>query len=773
MAQLGPRPTLPHSHKYSHIKSVEIPTQRAVLTGGAMYHSQGESNQNLDSIVDNVPTTKRISFQDQKFNTLPPEVEISQGANCTLSTTSSFYNRQIAETFERLSEVFPNEATEANRSQLWNIAETAYHLADEVYSIKEANIWADNFEIHEDIVQKDEALFRSSMRDLTVMVKRRKKELSPFRLNRERIENATRPDNPERHRLIRLAEKGMPLLLRPGFCPNGSGPLPPLRRKYVTVQSAVNRLLFENFHQKGLAFILTKATALTIPGLHLSPLSWTEKQGKVQGRPIGDCSDGGRELNNEPLNSDHTKDASDELWGQIKHPALEDICLLITDFSISERAADSTFNAEEIVLCKLDLQQAFTLIEFEASDVKHLGMEMTNDRVMFFLCGIFGWTGTPAAFQVVNRAIMDELEYKIKGKALMYVDDIIIATRKKNVNSDIEATNKVCCSLLGDNAVEHKKTESGRNIVAIGYEFDLDKGLVTLSPRNTYRTLYAFMSVDFEETIKVSAMQKLASLASRCSKINVYMKPYVMVLYREYAGRGQHTSFTISSPARHVIWFFRVLLGLTAVCRDRFSRSLMSFRSVVPTLIIEFDASLNGVGILYYIPGAIRDTLIGSCAIDISSLGFGSEAKYQNAAEFLGPVLGIEGLKELGVTAKSIHLRGDSMTALTWAATEKFKGNLVSNAASVFILQGIITGVSVGRVTHLSAENNWRTDFLSRGGSIEDLLLKDPALEKPKKLIINKQKEILALCNPRREIVDEKDFRNFWIEIKQVLQSQL
>ena len=145
------------------------------------------------------------------------------------------------------------------------------------------------------------------------MAKRRKKQLSPYRLNRERIENATRPDNPERNRLLKLADKGTPLLLRPEFCPNGSGILPPLRRKYVMVQSAVNRLLFENFHQKGLAFILTKETALSIPGLHLSPLSWTEKQGKVQGRPIGDCSDGGRELSNEPLNSEYTKTASDEL----------------------------------------------------------------------------------------------------------------------------------------------------------------------------------------------------------------------------------------------------------------------------------------------------------------------------------------------------------------------------------------------------------------------------------------------------------------------------
>ena len=66
----------------------------------------------------------------------------------------------------------------------------------------------------------------------------------------------------------------------------------------------------------------------------------------------------------------------------------------------------------------------------------------------------------------------------------MYVDDIIMVTRKANVEFDVSTATTVCCSLLGDNAVEHKKTEVGRNIVAIGYEFDLNKSLVTLSPRN-------------------------------------------------------------------------------------------------------------------------------------------------------------------------------------------------------------------------------------------------------------------------------------------------
>ena len=137
--------------------------------------------------------------------------------------------------------------------------------------------------------------------------------MEPNRLNQYRIEQHLRKDNPEKEKLLLLAEKGMPLMLRPGFVANGTGHLPALRKTYINVKSAVNRLLVENFHDQGLAFILTKKTALEIPGIHFSPLHWTEKQGKRQGRPIGDCSDGGIEKGNEPLNSTHTKEQSDIL----------------------------------------------------------------------------------------------------------------------------------------------------------------------------------------------------------------------------------------------------------------------------------------------------------------------------------------------------------------------------------------------------------------------------------------------------------------------------
>jgi hypothetical protein len=41
---------------------------------------------------------------------------------------------------------------------------------------------------------------------------------------------------------------------------------------------------------------------------------------------------------------------------------------------------------------------------------------MSDNKDVFLLCGFFGWPGTPAVLQILNRAIMHELCHKIKGK---------------------------------------------------------------------------------------------------------------------------------------------------------------------------------------------------------------------------------------------------------------------------------------------------------------------------------------------------------------------
>ena len=64
---------------------------------------------------------------------------------------------------------------------------------------------------------------------------------------------------------------------------------------------------------------------------------------------------------------------------------------------------------------KMDLKGAYTLLSFHPDSVHLFGMELSNDIIIFFLCGVFGWTGTPFALQVLIRSILFELRPLISG----------------------------------------------------------------------------------------------------------------------------------------------------------------------------------------------------------------------------------------------------------------------------------------------------------------------------------------------------------------------
>jgi hypothetical protein len=68
---------------------------------------------------------------------------------------------------------------------------------------------------------------------------------------------------------------------------------PRLAPSYKKLSSVVNRMLYEDFVEPGLAIILPRSIVVK-SGItfHLSKLSWTPKHGKKNGRPILDCSAG-------------------------------------------------------------------------------------------------------------------------------------------------------------------------------------------------------------------------------------------------------------------------------------------------------------------------------------------------------------------------------------------------------------------------------------------------------------------------------------------------
>jgi hypothetical protein len=681
---------------------------------------------------------------------------------------SAIKTSSLSSAIQLTSALYPEEGNSKNFAAMIAIVKEADVQMRNVFTAKDAAAWGGTFKIPASHVQNSVSLLKSAGGSLDSMVNRQKKLLESDRLSVKRVEMHINARNPEREKLLLLAGIGMPVMPDPKFIPNSTGNLPKLRRLYLEVAPAVNKMVYENFVEKGLAFVFPKQIFFDwVPESHINPFSWADNAGKIQGRNIADCSDGGREPGNSPLNSEHTKDESDALWGKIEHPTLTDIVQMILRFFRIALEEDPSVKWEDIIIWKMDLKGAYTLLYFKTEDVRLLCSEMTDEQIVVFICGVFGWTGTPAAFQVITRAILWELALVLRGFALMFVDDIIGVCLAKDLLQELSKTRAVCTNLLGTLSVEDRKTASARRLTVIGYDIDLDKLLATVSRKNLLRCIHGFLSVDLDALISVKLLQKLASWGSRYSYICSYLKLWVKALYREYAGRFNMVSFKISENARKAIRLFRVFFLLLAVREERFARRLSSFEPSKPKFVIEFDASLSGVGLIWYsITDAGVEVPVGGAAVDLLPLAFGTDASHQNTAEFIAALLGVRGLKLLGVDGPCpVLFRGDSISALSWVETMKFRSDLVGNAASVFVLQNILLEVEVVGTEHLPAEKNWRADGLSRDRSLRDIANMDPALLGVPSLNINAS-EILRLCDPRLHIDSDDDFALFWNRIK-------
>ncbi len=78
----------------------------------------------------------------------------------------------------------------------------------------------------------------------------------------------------------------------------------------------------------------------------------------------------------------------------IGHPTIVELVRMIL-------ALVDQYGWEQVVLFKLDLKAAFSLIKFIPKFVHLLGFPLICGLTAIFIVGMFGWTGTPYAFQTV------------------------------------------------------------------------------------------------------------------------------------------------------------------------------------------------------------------------------------------------------------------------------------------------------------------------------------------------------------------------------------
>ena len=625
-----------------------------------------------------------------------------------------------------------------------------------IYGIKEALEWGNDFNWPAKVLVRDTKLAESVQYDLELMVQQHHQQRSMSRLSAERIARIVPSSDPDYSRILDLAD-GMRVFIANTFMSNNEPP--PLRKLYVQVACAVNKILLDSWSE-GLVFIVPLHVAKQHFHLHYSPVHWTTKVGKKCGRNLFDSSDDSR---GPCLNSEDARVMLENYYGTIEHPTITDVAIMINKrITEVQSSNNSTDHSSKLILWKADLKGAFTLLNFRPEHVKYLACLLTDDLVLIYHTGLFGWTGTPYAFQVITRIVKRLLRKAINEYIEMYVDDIIGICFDFEFQNIKEKVIQICEGLLGPSAIAIDKWDSGRQLDVLGWHINLDNMRVSIARRNFLKVVCGFFDMSLLDMITVHELERLASWSSRYTTILRHAAPLSSILYNEFRGyRNRNVSIKPSSLCRSAIILWRCLLCLLEFDPLSYSRALNSFSYHSPSYQIGFDASLTGIGV------GITCLTLGQL-VTVTSFSFPfnleSDSKYQNTVEFIAVVTGIWLLYKRGIKDCTIELKGDSQTALKWGETERFKGILNLGSVITFILLGTRCNIWVSSSIHVAGEDNTFYDQLSRGATINSLGLNDIP-------IINLQDDpsfikLIELCNPRIDYVEqENSFILLWKQI--------
>jgi hypothetical protein len=458
------------------------------------------------------------------------------------------------------------------------------------------------------------------------------------------------------------------------------------------------------FKLYGAGFILVIPTPLIamVPlkyKLSFSPPGWARKRGKQSGRPISDHSR--RNRHGHPLNDKRVKEVVRALYGDIVPVNIEELMGMILE------QADRV-GWRDLRLWKMDLKGAFNLIFFRPEDAGLLAMELSENLTMISITGTFGHTSTPFAFDVVSRAILADVRKGLKGDARICCDDLMGVCSTTEVVHEMTHARRCIEDLLGSLSVAEDKSECGRKLDFIGWSVDLDDQRLGIARHNTLKVFYGFCELRTRKHLSVREIMKLASWSSRYSLVCRWMRPFSTYLYSLSSGyTNLETQVLLTSNSALIIDLWVMFLVLMEIEPTRFTRSILSFWPDPPSLHVNLDASLTGVGLILsrftcpWPPPLAGGGSEGPLPLragqseelrTIAVVGYrfsyelAGDSSYQNSVEFIAIVISLLLITSLGFQGESLLVQGDSTTALSWSSRENFKAGR-STAAAICMMQ--------------------------------------------------------------------------------------
>jgi hypothetical protein len=678
-------------------------------------------DQNLPIILPATPTLQYDSEEDENNTPLDsiPDDMFDEDSNPDFEYD---HDKTVARVVQ-FANTITTGISKAEIRQLLDMG-TAVTTTQPTLGIHDAIQWANGFEIPESTITQDEQLLHEHLGNWeTLTTSLRTPEIRAARLNQRRINEYISRHNQEKAALEQLVD-GFHMDVPPGWRNNTKDEPPNPGQRFMQARPAVLKMLFEDFKDKGFGLFIPLETARQY-AVNLSPANWTVKEGKAKGRPIWDYSRitaGHSTALNNPLN----RNLFQHKYGVIKHPTIDEVALKFLGYwSQLHKATAGKARRAQLHMWKCDLSGAFTLLWAFYTAIPVMGLYLGLGLVWISFVGNFGWAGMPYVFDIVTRACRWQMNQHgfLRGAAEMYSDDSFgIAGTAEDALHDLDKTMWFFRGLLGDSAVNLDKKDVSRVMDILGYRFNLNSWTLCVKPSNLKRTLLGFFAIEVTTTrLTTRDCQRLGSWASRYAKCCPFINPWVRQIWREVRWRNrikQHlTPMLLTTKGQSAVLIIRAFLLCMALENTTFNRNLDSFHtnpSKHHTLVVEYDASLTGVGVVWYTRTNGIETPHAGGAFNTSTLGFARDPRYQNKAEFIAGVIGVVGTLFLNVDRTNILLRGDSKTALSWVSTWKFDGDEITRAACVYILLIQHFDVVIARTEHIAGVDNVWADRLSR-----------------------------------------------------------
>jgi len=649
------------------------------------------------------------------------------------------------------------ELGEIEMKAISELVQKAYDFNAHEMGVEAALNWAEGFKIDPRMVKEASEELVALEGHIEILARQRQTAPGRMedRINPERLLTlGLDEDDEDMVRMRGILESGIEVPIKEGF-KHQSEP-PPLRKSYLEVAPAVEKVIAESV-SLGNAIIVDEAATKTIKGLNFSALSWIPQPGpppKPAGRTLVDSSHpvGGADA----LNTEEVKEGIIAVMGDIVHPTIVKIARAIC--ALAERVG-----WENVRLFKMDIKGAFTLLDFKPADIRLLAVGLTGGRTYFPLAGVFGLTIMPFVFNVATRLLSKAINKRIWGVLMIYVDDLMGITHVDHLESDMRIAHDTVTGLFGPGSVADIKTESGRRITLIGWDIDASKEAqdFAMSEKNLLKAIFAFFEIDIEGYVSVKQMQTIASLASRYALVCPEMKPYTGYLYEAMQGKHDAAIITLKPEATACIARFRAFLCQLVLEPERYRRKLEDLTTKTPECVIEFDASLVGIGIkIGELSGLgnANESLIMVAGI-VTPFDLEGDSSFQNTMEFIAVIMALGLLASKGIRNIRFRLRGDSRTALAWSHKQRFKPGPSEAAAVAFILFAQEYGLRMGEeeedLQFILGIVNVACDDLSRGRSPTELGYDQEIIQSIKEG--DRLWELLELCHPLRRATTETE----------------